>query len=241
MIFDKNIFNNYERDGFIIIKNSISKKDCLKFYNTCISKILKQQYNINIHNKKTWGKRRELIISEPNNNPISKYPKYTKWNKLFKNNILISFLCSKYKNWNFDSNNLGWIHLRFPFLKKSRSCLNYHLDNTHQIKVKDKLELRLNYNTGPVILLNLKGSKTFSGNNIIVPGSHKIINDYIHTKKCKSLNKIINKISNKNKNIELPLETGDILVMNPQLVHCSSYGNKRSSVRVFFNIPTKLY
>ena len=105
---------------------------------------------------------------------------------------------------------------------------------------KNKIELILNYNTCPIILLNLKGSKRFSGNTIIVQGSHKIINNYIHTKKCKSLNKIINKISNKNKNIELQLETGDILVMDTQLVHCSSYGNKRSSVRVFFNIPTKL-
>ena len=86
------------------------------------------------------------------------------------------------------------------------------------------------------------------GGTAVMPGSHKLINDYIlryNYRSNKNTYDIIDKIennnkkNNKNKVIDIVGEQGDILIMHPHLIHSSSYADINSKVRITFNLSTE--
>jgi len=220
---------NYYRDGYIILKNCIPKKECYKFLKSDINKNLKK-YKINLYKKKSWKNKKELIIKDKNNIfPLNNY--YNNWEYFFNNKILISFLNKLYnKKWNFSHNNLGWIHVRFPYYKSisTKYYNNWHLDGT--------INNFLNCKQAEIILPMITKVSNGGGGTIILKNSHKYIEDYIHSNKRQNLYDKINYLSDKLKKVEITGNSGDILIMNPLLIHGSSYCNKRNRVRIFFNI-----
>tara|TARA_Y100000389_G_scaffold144318_1_gene142653 strand:+ start:13237 stop:13935 length:699 start_codon:yes stop_codon:yes gene_type:complete len=223
------LVNNYERDGYIILKKCISKKECNIFLKTEIDKQIKKE-KIIAKNKKTFRNRKELIISNKDLScPLSK--KYVNWATFFNNTMLHDFLNKIHRNrWKFSSSDLGWIHFRFPFYKSLKlvPCNNWHLDGMKNSKF-------INYNQGEIILPMITKVSKFGGGTIIVKDSHKHINNYIHScKKCDIFTKI-NELSNKLEKIEILGDEGDILIMNPFLIHGSSFCNKKNRIRVLFN------
>tara|TARA_B100000886_G_C20416270_1_gene489383 strand:- start:1653 stop:2345 length:693 start_codon:yes stop_codon:yes gene_type:complete len=219
----------YDRDGYILLKNCISKNKCNKFLSSEIYKKLKR-YKIDSLNKKTYRNRKELIITDKNKNcPLSK--DYKNWNEFFQNKKLINFFNKLHRNkWNFFSNDLGWIHLRFPFYKSLniQFCNNWHIDGMNNNF--------LNYKQGEVILPMITKVNSGGGGTIILNNSHKFIEDYVNSNKRMDIFEKIDKLSNKLNKIEITCNAGDILIMHPFLIHSSSFCNKRNRMRVFFNL-----
>lgn len=224
--------SNFERDGYLLLKNCISKKKCKQFYNNEISKLLKM-HNINIKDRKTWRNKREIIITKRKNNndicPLNK--KYKNWKEFFDNKKLSNTLSSIHKKWSFSSKDLGWIHCRIPYYNKSYSVVanNWHIDGTENDEI-------INSNQGTILLPMITGVKSGGGGTIVLPGSHKKIEDYICSKKSLKLYDKINNISKEHIKKEIVCEPGDILIMHKYLVHGSSYCNNKNRFRVFFNI-----
>ena len=222
----------YERDGYILLKNCISKSKCNTFLKSEIYKKLKK-YKINVFNKKKFRNRKELIITNKFLNcPLNN--KYKKWNEFFNNNKLINFFNKLHRNkWEFSSKNLGWIHFRFPFYKslKLHCCNNWHIDGMYNNFI--------NYNQGEVILPMITKVNSNGGGTIVLDNSHKYMEDYLLSKKCMTVYQKINKLSNCLNKKEIICEAGDLLIMHPLLIHASSYCNKRNRIRVFFNTCLK--
>ena len=227
-----NLSKKYDRDGYIILKNCITKKNCSIFFNTEINKLLRR-HKININNKKTWKNKVELTIkndSNLNECPLNNH--YSKWDEIFNNLKLINFFNKIHRNkWSFYSDNLGWIHIRFPYYKsiKPKYYNNWHIDGINNSNF-------ICYNQGEVILPMITKVSQYGGGTIILPGSHKLIENYIHSKKYMSIHDKIDSISKKFEKCEITCNAGDILIMNPYLIHGSSYCNKKNNIRCFFNI-----
>lgn len=225
----KKLLLQYERDGYILLKKCIPKKECSKFINSDINKNLKK-FKINLYNKKSWKNRKELIITDKNLGfPLNK--KYANWNLFFNNFILKSFFNKLYRRkWKFSHYNLGWIHVRFPFYKSitTKFCNNWHLDGLHDDFI--------NYKQGEVILPMITEVNKGGGGTIILKDSHKYIYDYINSNKRLNIHEKINQLSKKLQKLEIRCNAGDILIMNPFLIHGSSFCNKRNRIRFFFNI-----
>ena len=223
------LIKNYERDGYVLLKKCISKKECNIFINSEINKLLKKEKIIS-KNKKTFRNRKELIIANKDSNcPLS--DKYKNWLSFFNNKNLNNFLNKIHRNrWKFSSKDLGWIHFRFPFYKSLKlvACNNWHLDGMKNTNF-------INSNQGEIILPMITKVSKFGGGTIILKESHKHIDNYIHSPKKMNIFTKINELSNKLEKIEIVGNQGDILIMNPLLVHGSSFCNKKNRIRIFFN------
>lgn len=217
---------DYEKNGYVLIKNTIPKSDCNLLYKNIMYKKLK-------YNKKIYKNQKEKIIFNNKNkygSAFSKNSKYFKWKHVFNNKHLNMFFNKIYKKWNFNDKILGWVHIRFPYYnsKNIKYVQNWHIDNCID---------KINYNQGPIIIPLITNTKSGGGSTIVIRESHKYIDDYVHSKKRLNINEKINNIVEKNyKNyIEITGEKGDILIMHPYLIHSSSYANKNRNIRLFFN------
>lgn len=233
----------WDRDGYIILKNVISKKDCKFFKNNIIRPILKKR-GILLTKSKSWKRKYgEVILADDNSDhPIGIKNKYNRWDKIFESDKLLTTLDwihgSRNKwNWLYGAKvGLGWIHLRFPISRKrfwEPPKNGWHLDGTNNLKIDPKQSV--------VILPLITNINSGGGGTAIVPGSHKQINDWIMSPKRKSLEEYIFKITNNNRNkiIEANGKEGDILVMNPYLIHSTSNALKNNPIRITFNLATQ--
>jgi ectoine hydroxylase-related dioxygenase (phytanoyl-CoA dioxygenase family) len=253
MTYYKDLLKQYERDGYIVLKNVIDKNECNRLINETIKPVL-SRHKISLINKKTWNKQQGMTISNNNGHAISRKNKDFRWKALFDSKKLNSFIDklhvrNKWK-WIYSaSEGLGWIHLRFPYTKSSKSKSlklpkkSFHLDGTYDTLNKDNKVINLiNIDQSNVILPFITTVKQCEGGTVVIPGSHKYINDYIHrnitknNKEC--VYEYIDKITDKNKSkyIDVQGEQGDILIMHPHLIHSSSLANNKSNVRITFNL-----
>ena len=198
------------------------------------------------HGKLIYGPKGGHIISK--NNKHYKFPALFQSKKL--NHIIdtIHSRNSRNQHWKYNhlaKQGLGWIHLRYPY---------YNYDNKEDNSVKcpedsfhfDGLNYKneINSRQSVVILPFITTVNKNEGGTAVIPGSHKLINDYTlrqNYKTNKNLDHIINNIVIKNskKIIDVTGEQGDILLMHPHLVHSPSFAAINSKVRITFNLSTQ--
>lgn len=255
------LLKKYERDGFIVLKKAMHKNECKKLVKNTIVPILhKKQIYLSKpeswKNKDNTKKHGQLIYGPKGGHIISKKNKHYRFPTLFQskelNNILdiIHSRNAKGKNkWQYNDlakQGLGWIHLRYPY---------YNYENKEQNSVKcpensfhlDGLNYKneINSSQSVVLLPFITTVNKNEGGTAVIPGSHKLINDYIlrhNFKTNKNLDPIIDKIvsHNSDKIIDVIGDQGDILIMHPHLVHSPSFADINSKVRITFNLSTKM-
>lgn len=223
--------SDYEKNGYVLLKNIIPKDECKILYKNIIHKKLK-------YKKTKYKNIKETIISNNKNlysSPFSKESKYYKWKHIFNNKFLNIFFNKIHKKWNFNNKVLGWIHVRFPYYnsKNIKYTNNWHIDGCNN---------NISCHQGPIILPFITNVKSGGGSTIVIKESHKYIDDYIHSKKTCNINQKIHNIVQKSSNnfVEITGNSGDILIMHQHLIHSSSYANKNTNIRVFFNISINI-
>ena len=255
------LLKKYERDGYIVLKKAMLKNECKKLVKNTIVPILhKKQIHLSKpeswKNKDNTKKHGQLIYGPKGGHIISKNNKHYRFPALFQskklNNILdiIHSRNAKGKNkWQYNhlaKQGLGWIHLRYPY---------YNYDNKEENPVKcpeDSFHLdglnyknEINSSQSVVLLPFITTVNKNEGGTAVIPGSHKLINDYIlrhNFKTNKNLDPIIDKIvsHNSDKIIDVIGDQGDILIMHPHLIHSPSFADISSKVRITFNLSTKM-
>ena len=262
------LLKKYERDGYIVLKKAILKNECKKLVkNTIIPILHKKQIYLSKpesrKNKDNTKKHGELIYGPKGGHIISKNNKHYRFPALFKskklNNILdiihsrnvsnVSKVSNGKNKWQYNhlaKQGLGWIHLRYPYY-------NYENKEENSVKCPENLfhldglnyKNEINSRQSVVLLPFITTVNKNEGGTAVIPGSHKLINDYIlrqNYKTNKNLDSVIDNIVIKhNKNIiDVTGEQGDILIMHPHLVHSASFADVNSKVRITFNLSTKM-
>ena len=246
--------SSFERDGYIVLKNAMNKKSCRNLIKKTIIPILHKN-RIYLRNRNTWktkiGNRRQGLLLAgdydehiiPQTDENFRFPTFFNSKKLLR--ILDSLHRKKWKYMFLGKEGLGWIHLRFPYydyIKNGKeNCLtdnSFHLDGTYENSYNDTQILP---QQSVVLLPFITTVKKNGGGTAVIPGSHKLINDYIlrhHYKSNCDVSSKINKIveDNNDKIVDICGEQGDILIMHPHLVHSSSLADINSNVRITFNI-----
>ena len=265
------LLKKYERDGYIVLKRSMLKNECKKLVKNTIVPILhKKQIYLSKpeswKNKDNTKKHGQLIYGPKGGHIISKNNKHYRFPALFQskklNNILDIIHSRNANNRNTNNRNvntirkwqynhlakqgLGWIHLRYPYYTyddKEENSVKCPEDSFHLDGLNYKNEI--NTKQSVVLLPFITTVNKNEGGTAVIPGSHKLINDYIlrqNYKTNKNLDPVINKIvsNNSNKIIDVTGEQGDILIMHPHLVHSPSFADVNSKVRITFNLSTKI-
>jgi hypothetical protein len=244
---------DFEKNGYIVLKKAICKKQCKSLIKKTIIPILHKK-GIYLSKPDTWkdkdnnSKSGELFYGKNGGHIISKKDKNFRFPALFnskKLNKIIDCLHSRNaKNkWKYDTlakEGLGWMHLRYPFYnyydKFSDKVIcpedSFHLDGTNN---------KINTRQSVVLLPFITTIDKNEGGTAVIPGSHKLINDYIlryNYKTNMELDIAIDKISKDNSKdiIDVTGEQGDILIMHPNLIHSSSFADINSKVRITFNL-----
>jgi ectoine hydroxylase-related dioxygenase (phytanoyl-CoA dioxygenase family) len=254
----EDLLKKFERDGYIVLKKAILKNECKKLIKNTIVPILhkkqiylsKSESWINKDNTKKHG---QLIYGPKGGHIISKNNKHYRFPALFQSkklNYILDIIHSrnKKKKWEYNhlaKQGLGWIHLRYPY---------YNYENKEKTPVKcpknsfhlDGLNYKNEINTkqSVVLLPFITTINKNEGGTAVIPGSHKLINNYIlrqNYKTNKNLDPVIDNIviQNPKKIIDIIGDQGDILIMHPHLVHSPSYADINSKVRITFNLSTK--
>lgn len=222
-------------------------------------------------NYKYSRRKQGILISGKNGNHIiSKHNKYFRFPALYNSkmlNSILNLIHARYTNnnerikWNYQymgNEGLGWIHLRFPYYNNnnknnkndknvyihSSKCItdnSFHLDGTY---IDNNNNTKVNYEQSVVILPFITTVKKNGGGTAVIPGSHKLINDYLlrhHYNSNLDIENIIEKIviNQDNNIIDICGNQGDILIMHPHLIHSSSIANSNSRTRITFNLGTK--
>ena len=263
------LLKKYERDGYIVIKNAMPKNECKKLVkNTIIPILHKKQIYLSKpeswKNKNNTKKHGQLIYGTNGGHIISKNNKHYRFPALFQskklNNILNIIHCRNGSNRSNGSNGsknswqynhlakegLGWIHLRYPYYNyenKEENSVKCPEDSFHLDGLNYKNEI--NSRQSVVLLPFITTLNKNEGGTAVIPGSHKLINDYIlrqNYKTNKNLDLVIVKIVNHNTNkiIDVIGNQGDILIMHPHLVHSPSFADVNSKVRITFNLSTQM-
>ena len=244
-------FKKIERDGYVILKKCVFKKSINKLLKKTIIPILHKK-NIYLTKKQSWKRRSgRLIYGKYGDHIIDRNNSHFRFKEIFNCKKLINFINqyhtrNYYKTnktkWNFNllaSEGLGWIHLRYPFKK----YINNYIEPIKHGFHLDGIDEEINPTQSLVILPFITDVKPLGGGTAIIPGSHKFINDFIHSKKPNNIDLLdkINNIVNKNKQkiIEATGNKGDILILHPHLIHSSSYADIKSKVRITFNLSTE--
>jgi hypothetical protein len=262
-----NLLKNYERDGYILIKNAMIKNECKKLIKETILPILHKK-GIFLTKPKSWENKDrirnhgKLIYGPKGGHIISKNNKHYKFPALFNskklNNVLdkihtrqnkikdnkIDKTIKKWKYSNLASEGLGWIHLRFPYYNysdKENDQVKCPEDSFHLDGLNYKNEI--NTKQSVVLLPFIHDVNKNEGGTAVIPGSHKLINEHVlryNYKTNSNLDPVIDKIVNENcKNIiDITGEQGDILLMHPHLVHSPSFADINSKIRITFNLST---
>lgn len=260
IMYISELLKNYERDGYIVLKKAMIKNQCKKLIKETIIPILHKK-KIYLTKSESWKEKNgekkdgDLIYGPKAGHIISKNNKHFRFPALFKSkklnnilNIIHSRNNSRYKKWKYNylaKEGLGWIHLRYPYYKyKNKESDNvvcpedsFHLDGLNY-------KNQINPKQSVVLLPFITSVKKNEGGTAVIPGSHKLINDYIlrhNYKSNKYLDSVVDKITNDNYEsiIDIHGEQGDILIMHPHLVHSSSFADINSNVRITFNLSTQ--
>ena len=257
-----NLLKNYEKDGYIVLKKAIAKKECNKLIKKTIIPILHKK-NIYLSKPESWKNRDntkkhgELIYGPKGGHIISKTNKHYRFPALFQSrklNNILDIIHSRNgrnaikNNWKYNhlaNEGLGWIHLRYPYYNyknKNLDAVRYPEDSFHLDGLSYKNEI--NTKQSVVLLPFITTVNKNEGGTAVIPGSHKLINDYIlrhNFKTNKNIDEVINKIvtDNENKIKDVIGEQGDILIMHPHLVHSPSLADTNSKVRITFNLSTE--
>ena len=192
-----NYLKKLDRDGFLIIKNGMNKLECKKLIRQTIVPILHSK-KIYLTKSNTWNNDGKLLYGKRFGHIINKNNKHFRFKSLFNSKKLNDFLNlfhsrsihfnngiqtrNKKRIWNYRylaKEGLGWIHLRFPFMDYDSpdepvKCPNnsFHLDGL----LKNN---NIDYKQSIIILPFITTVKKNEGGTAIIPGSHKLINDYI--------------------------------------------------------------
>ena len=254
------LLKKHERDGYIVLKKAILKNECKKLIRNTIVPILNKK-QIYLSKPDSWKnddgtkKHGQLLYGPKGGHIISKNNKHYRFPALFQSkklNSILDIIHSRNANvknkWKYNhlaSEGLGWIHLRYPY---------YNYDNKDENLVKcpensfhlDGLNYKNEINTSQSVILLpfITTVNKNEGGTAVIPGSHKIINNYIlrqNYKTNKNLDAVIDNIVIKhNKNIiDVTGEQGDILIMHPYLVHSPSFADINSNIRITFNLSVE--
>lgn len=250
----------YERDGFIVIRKAMLKNECKKLVKNTIVPILHKK-QIYLSKPESWKnkdgtkKHGQLIYGPKGGHIISKNNKHYRFPALFQSkklNNILDIIHSRNANrsskWQYNhlaKQGLGWIHLRYPYYTyddKEENSVKCPEDSFHLDGLNYKNEI--NTKQSVVLLPFIKTVNKNEGGTAVIPGSHKLINDYIlrqNYKTNKNLDPVIDKlVITHNKNIiDVTGEQGDILIMHPHLIHSPSLADINSKVRITFNLSTK--
>ena len=255
------LLKKYERDGYIVLKKAMLKNECKKLVkNTIIPILHKKQIYLSKpeswKNKDNTKKHGQLIYGPKGGHIISKNNKHYRFPALFQSKKLNSILdiihsrnTKGKKKWQYNhlaKQGLGWIHLRYPYYNyenKEENSVKCPEDSFHLDGLNYKNEI--NTKQSVVLLPFITTLNKNEGGTAVIPGSHKLINDYIlrhNFKTNKKLDHVIDKIVNNNTKqiIDVTGEQGDILIMHPHLVHSPSFADVNSKVRITFNLSTKI-
>ena len=255
------LLKKYERDGYIVLKKAMIKNECKKLVKNTIVPILhKKQIYLSKpeswKNKDNTKKHGQLIYGPKGGHIISKNNKHYRFPALFQSKKLNSILdiihsrnTKGKKKWQYNhlaKQGLGWIHLRYPYYNyenKEENSVKCPEDSFHLDGLNYKNEI--NSRQSVVLLPFITTVSKNEGGTAVIPGSHKLINDYIlrhNFKTNKNLYPVIDKIVNHNTNkiIDVIGNQGDILIMHPHLVHSPSFADVNSKVRITFNLSTKI-
>lgn len=256
---NNDLLKKYERDGYVVVKNAMLKNECKKLIKKTIIPILHKK-KIYLSKPETWKnkngdkKHGQLIYGPKGGHIISKTNKHYRFPALFKSkklNYFLNFLhCrnNKSKKWKYNylaRQGLGWIHLRYPYYNydnKNEDSVKFPDDSFHLDGLNYKNEI--NSNQSVILLPFITTVNKNEGGTAVIPGSHKLINNYIlrqNYKTNKKLDPIIDKIvtNNNNKITDIIGRQGDVLIMHPYLVHSPSFVDINSKVRITFNLSTK--
>ncbi len=232
----------WNRDGYIVLKKVINPSKCNYFKHKIIKPILKSR-DINLNQKK-FDIPGELLLSlDGSDHPLGENNKFNKWSEIFQSKKLLSVLdqihgSSKKWKWLYGAEKgLGWIHLRYPFSTKkewSKPTQGWHLDGI--------IDNKINPHQSVIILPLITKINPGGGGTAILPGSHKLINEWI----LKSNNKIdlfsfiYKQVKRNFRDIfEINGNAGDILILHPHLIHSSSENLINQPIRITFNLSTQ--
>ena len=262
-----NLLKIYQRDGYIVLKKAMLKKECKKLIKNTIIPILHKK-KIYLSKPDSWKnkdntkKHGQLIYGPGGGHIISKNNKHYRFPALFQSkklNHILNIIHNRNVNNNYKNNStnkwqynhlakqgLGWIHLRYPYYNYENQFKNpvkypedsFHLDG---LNYKNEIDVKQSVILLPFITTVNKNE----GGTAVIPGSHKLINDYIlrsHYKVNKNLDPVIDNIviKNDNKIIDVIGKQGDILIMHPHLLHSPSFADINSKVRITFNLSTQI-
>lgn len=261
------LLKKFERDGYIVLKNAMLKNECKKLIKNTIVPILHKK-NIYLTKSNSWKckdgseKHGQLIYGPKGGHIISKNNKHYRFPALFEskklnnimdiihnrniNNYFKNSLCCKWKYNQLAKQGLGWIHLRYPYYNyenKEENVVKCPEDSFHLDGLNYKNEINIKQSV--VLLPFITTVNKNEGGTAVIPGSHKLINNYIlrqNYKTNKNLDSVIDNIVIKNKKniIDVTGMQGDILIMHPHLVHSPSFADINSKVRITFNLSTQI-
>lgn len=252
---------DFERDGYCVIKNAVPTEECRKLVKSTLLPILHKK-SIYLTKPKTWNykysRRKEgtLIAGKNNGHIISKRNKYFRFPAMYNSNELNTVLnllhgrnlnISKWEYQYMGNEGLGWIHLRFPCKNYNNKQFpitdnSFHLDGTHEDIHNNT---KVNPEQSVIILPFITTVNKNCGGTVVIPGSHKEINNYLLRHNYNSNLDVENVINNivstqQNKIIDVCGNQGDILVIHPHLIHGSSLANDKSRTRITFNLGTQV-
>ena len=260
---DENDVQHFLDHGYVILRRCIPRNECERFSEQVIQPTL-ARFNIFLNNPDSWclENTNNFVMNEGSedgvpfgvmvrnyedgSDPISdsnekQWPAFTDSSKLIK---FLDYLHGSKCNWRWlHSENIGWIHLRFPVATNDSVFQpNWHVDGGHlKIHRLDSIEQSV------VVLPMIQDVLKSGGNTILIPGSHlsimhhlKEANEGISYHNLIKLSwKIANLANPSDKVVAAPCDAGDILVMHPFLVHAASGNCVGNHVRVSFNMGTR--
>ena len=246
----------YERDGYVILKNIIPKSECKSLMKKSIKPILRKN-NLYYKNKRNRINKTGGFFLGKSGQPIR--GKNRKWPALFQNPRLLLSICDMHPHYSWKwvdgaVTGLGWIHMRFPYSRSKTwkpPKTGWHLDG-----LKNNM---IDYKKSVTVLPLITSITKNGGGTALFKGSHKLINYWIHNLQNRiSLSDYIDKHVNseldkysgdessdksgdesrKTTLVEAQGEEGDILIMHPHLIHATSNCGKNNKLRITFNLST---
>lgn len=260
MIDIENIQHFFEH-GFVILKGCIEKEECQRYLREVIEPVV-DKFSINLNDPESWKLEntgafvtdegsveevpfgimlRNIDGTDPIDHPVEK-----EWPAVMSSKKLIQFLdylhgCKKNWRW-LHSENIGWIHMRFPITKDDTDFRpSWHVDGGHfQLHRLDSLEQSC------IVLPMIQDVNENGGNTLVIPGSHHKIMKHLKDAEGKhyhDLKRISEEMaSNLNENEVVttsPCHAGDILVLHPFVVHAASGNFVDNITRITFNLGTR--
>lgn len=147
------------------------------------------------------------------------------------------------RNWQWLHTNIGWIHVRLPIdsIKEKKELSTYHVDGGHfSPHFIDSPEQSI------IILPMIRSVQEGGGNTIVLEKSHIYFaqqlqreDDGIPKNQTQNLSHIAHFWPDELIKEIAPCDIGDILLMNPFLVHSAGQASKGHPIRIAFNMGVR--